>query len=92
MPYFWKYQFCAVVGSRGGGLPEAIGPCGLTFKNGDVAALADVLGGLLADPGYPANLAAFQAEAPRHLAEHTADRIARLYFVELSRAAARSAA
>src|SRR5262249_34552970 len=31
---------CAVVGSAGGGLPEAMGPCGLTFPNGDVPALA----------------------------------------------------
>jgi glycogen synthase len=32
---------CVVIGSDKGGLPEAIGPCGLTFPNGDVAALAE---------------------------------------------------
>ena len=32
---------CVVVGSAGGGLPEAIGPCGLTFPNGDATALAE---------------------------------------------------
>jgi glycosyltransferase involved in cell wall biosynthesis len=41
---------CLVVGSRGGGLPEAIGPCGLTFPNGDAEALADVLEGVLRSP------------------------------------------
>lgn len=41
---------CVVVGSTCGGLPEAIGPCGRTFSNGDPAALADVLQDLLARP------------------------------------------
>lgn len=31
---------CVVIGSDGGGLPEAIGACGVTFPNGDVPALA----------------------------------------------------
>jgi glycosyltransferase involved in cell wall biosynthesis len=30
---------CVAVGSSGGGLPEAIGPCGVTFPNGDADAL-----------------------------------------------------
>jgi glycosyltransferase involved in cell wall biosynthesis len=34
---------CAVIGSSGGGLPEAIGPCGVTFPNGEVGALMDCL-------------------------------------------------
>jgi glycogen(starch) synthase len=34
---------CTVVGSSGGGLPEAIGPCGGTFPNGDVQGLAAAL-------------------------------------------------
>jgi glycosyltransferase involved in cell wall biosynthesis len=34
---------CAVIASGGGGLPEAIGPCGITFRNGDIAALAQAL-------------------------------------------------
>ena len=41
---------CVVVGSTCGGLPEAIGPCGRTFKNGDPSALAEVLHDLLAQP------------------------------------------
>src|SRR5262245_11807519 len=32
---------CFVIGSEGGGLPEAIGRCGLTFPNGNVEALAE---------------------------------------------------
>ncbi len=31
---------CVVIGSQGGGLKDAIGNCGLTYPNGDVAALA----------------------------------------------------
>jgi glycogen(starch) synthase len=40
---------CVVVGSSGGGLPEAIGPCGLTYPNGDVSGLASSLEKLLVD-------------------------------------------
>ncbi len=36
---------CVVVGSSGGGLPEAIGPCGVTFPNGN----SEVLGSCLKD-------------------------------------------
>lgn len=74
---------CAVVASRGGGLPEAVGPCGRTFANGDAAELAAVLEDLLGDPS---GIAALQAGASQHLAAHAADRIARLYFDALSRA------
>lgn len=41
---------CVAVGSAGGGLGEAIGSCGITFPNGDAAALAQRLADLLADP------------------------------------------
>jgi glycosyltransferase involved in cell wall biosynthesis len=34
---------CVVIGSNGGGLPEAIGPCGTTFANGNVTELAEAL-------------------------------------------------
>lgn len=40
---------CAVAASSAGGLPEAVGPCGLLFPNGDVPALAAVLNKLLTD-------------------------------------------
>lgn len=38
---------CAVIGSSGGGLPEAIGPCGRTVPNGDPEALASAIEELL---------------------------------------------
>jgi len=41
---------CVVVGSESGGLRNAIGPCGLTFRNGDVEGLADALRQLLLEP------------------------------------------
>jgi len=41
---------CVVVGSEGGGLKDAIGPCGVTFPNGDASALADRLSELLKKP------------------------------------------
>jgi glycosyltransferase involved in cell wall biosynthesis len=34
---------CIVLGSRDGGLAEAIGPCGATFPNGDTDALASLI-------------------------------------------------
>jgi len=38
---------CAIVASRSGGLPEAVGPCGIFFPRGDVQALASALKDLL---------------------------------------------
>ncbi len=57
---------CVVVGSGGGGLSEAIGPCGKTFPNGDVDKLTETLLSLLA---HPEHLDAFRAAAPAHLAQ-----------------------
>ena len=34
---------CAIIGSEAGGLKEAIGPCGITFENGNERSLADAL-------------------------------------------------
>lgn len=56
---------CGVIGSAGGGLPEAIGPCGITFPNGDVNALASALRRLLTEPGL---LASLRENAQAHLA------------------------
>lgn len=67
---------CLVVGSEGGGLREAIGPCGLTFRNGDARDLARVLAPLLRDPAAGLDLL---AQAPAHLAAHASDRIGREY-------------
>lgn len=67
---------CVVVGSSNGGLREAIGPCGLTFQNGDTRALAICLKELLLDPQTIANL---RKEASVHLAKFRADAVASAY-------------
>lgn len=67
---------CLVVGSAGGGLKEAIGPCGVTFRNGDAAELAAAIERLLLDPGAGVGLL---ARAPEHLAAHTSEGAARSY-------------
>lgn len=77
---------CAVIGSEGGGLPEAIGPCGVTFPNGDVAALARRMRETLRDER---RLQAFAAVAPAHLARHTAGAVAEAWLGILTAAAAR---
>jgi len=74
---------CVVVGSAGGGLPEAIGPCGRTFPNGDAAALARVLSDLLAHPDEVAHL---RRGAPAHLAPHESGLVAAAYSAALARA------
>lgn len=76
---------CLVVGSAGGGLQEAIGPCGVTFRNGDAADLARVLAPLLRDPGAGRELL---ARAPGHLEAHSSERIGREYVRVLEEAAA----
>jgi glycosyltransferase involved in cell wall biosynthesis len=40
---------CAIVASSLGGLPDAVGPCGLYFQNGDVDGLAEALERVLTD-------------------------------------------
>jgi glycosyltransferase involved in cell wall biosynthesis len=67
---------CIVVGSEGGGLPEAIGECGPTFPNGDSQALADVLAELL---NSDEKLSSFRAAAEAHLARHRPAEVARAY-------------
>ena len=67
---------CAVVGSAAGGLADAIGPCGVTFPNGDAAALAEAIRSLWTDP---ARREALLASAPEHLDRHTSRAVARAY-------------
>jgi len=76
---------CVVVGSAGGGLPEAIGPCGRTFPNGDAAALARLLAELLGDPAAVDRL---RQGAPAHLAFHESRVVAAAYTAALERARA----
>lgn len=67
---------CVVAGTEGGGLKDAIGPCGVTFKNGDVAAMAKALGDLLAEPS---RWAGYRAAAPEHLVQFLPKAVSRAY-------------
>jgi len=67
---------CLVIGSSGGGLPEAIGPCGLTFPNGDADALTATLENLLLQPNAYNRL---RANAASHLAQFKAEAVAQRY-------------
>jgi glycogen synthase len=67
---------CVVVGSQNGGLKEAIGPCGLTFENGNVPALATQLRRLINEPETRANLL---KNAPEHLVKFQSDAISAAY-------------
>lgn len=80
---------CVVVGSEGGGLKAAIGPCGPTFRNGDAADLARVLAPLLR---CPATGGEYLAHAEDHLALHTAGRAAAAYLKEIEAALRRKTA
>jgi glycogen(starch) synthase len=57
---------CAIVASSQGGLPDAGGPCGLYFPNGDVMALAEALEKVLTDAALREELV---AKGPGHLKE-----------------------
>lgn len=67
---------CIVIGSEGGGLKDAIGPCGLTFPNGDVEALTRCLANLFE---HPEHWPAFRAAAADHLVQHTPAAVASTY-------------
>jgi glycosyltransferase involved in cell wall biosynthesis len=67
---------CVVVGSDGGGLKDAIGPCGVTFPNGDVAALTKALADLLMNEK---RLCDYRTHAKDHLLHHRKEEIASSY-------------
>lgn len=93
VPSLWREPFgvvaleaiacgCIVVGSEGGGLKEAIGPCGLTFPNGDAPALANTLRQLLSAPEtWPA----YREQAASHLRSHTPAAVATVYLEAINR-------
>jgi glycosyltransferase involved in cell wall biosynthesis len=87
VPSLWEEPFgvvaleacacgCAVIGSESGGLPEAIGPCGVSFPNGDVEALADRIAELCSQPR---SLEVHRAARRAHLARHTPHAVAASY-------------
>ena len=67
---------CVAVGSAEGGLAEAMGPCGISFPNGDARALADALARLLGDPAECDRL---RRNAGAHLARFTPRHVAKIY-------------
>lgn len=76
---------CLVIGSRGGGLKEAIGRCGLTFRNGDAEELAALLAEAMADPG---RFAPDPDEVDRHLESHGSAAMVRAYLAVIEAACA----
>jgi glycogen synthase len=67
---------CFVIGSEQGGLKDAIGPCGVTFPNGNSQALAAAIeNGLLRNPP--------DGSISRHLSEHTSETVSQRYLETL---------
>lgn len=73
---------CVVIGSSGGGLIDAIGPCGLTFSTGDSSALAAAIQGVRSDDDLIAQL---RSGAAAHLARHTSRAVAERYLALFAR-------
>jgi glycogen synthase len=68
---------CAVLASRTGGLPEAVGPCGLLFPNGDAPALASSLKQVLTNPLLRDQLLTHRSE---HLEKFRPENVAKRYW------------
>jgi glycogen(starch) synthase len=93
VPSLWQEPFgivalegiacgCVVIGSAGGGLAEAIGPCGVTFPNGDSRGLAEAITRLLDDPAERDRL---RLNAPAHLARFTPQAVAAVYLEAMTK-------
>jgi len=67
---------CVVIGSEGGGLKQAIGSCGITYKNGDIEQLTFLLYNLLSQPQV---LEEYTSNRIHHLAKHKKELIAKQY-------------
>jgi glycogen(starch) synthase len=67
---------CFVVGSSGGGLPEAIGPCGTVFPNGSVRDLAALLNRLTP---HSTSLVGSQDQIKSHCSRMSAQHVASSY-------------
>ena len=87
VPSLWREPFgivalegiacgCVVVGSKGGGLKDAIGQCGPTFPNGDVESLTEILFDLFSNTD---KMEAYRIAAKDHLAHHTIATVADVY-------------
>ncbi|MBC7996077.1 MAG: glycosyltransferase family 4 protein [Rhizobacter sp.] len=67
---------CVPLVARSGGLPDAVGPCGLVVERGSREALARGIDTLV---GKPLVLKRYRAGAAAHLERHTRDRVGRDY-------------
>ncbi len=67
---------CVPLVARSGGLPEAVGACGVIVPRGDAEALAQAIEALLDDP---LAIERYRSEAAAHLQRHTRDRVATDY-------------
>ncbi len=76
---------CIAVGSEQGGLSEAMGNCGMTFRNGDSQELADRLRTLLSGSQTGEKV---RATAPAHLEQFRAQTVAQRYLTLLRELAA----
>lgn len=74
---------CVVIASHVGGLPDGVGPCGLTFPPGDAAALAERIATLLEDNE---KIREMKARSTQHLARHQPDTAAGAYLAVLEKA------
>jgi glycogen synthase len=79
---------CVVVGTDRGGLPEAIGACGVTVPSGHIPSMAGAIKSLLEDVR---TLASYRLCASTHLARHSRAIVARAYLGVLAAAVSRSA-
>jgi glycogen(starch) synthase len=94
IPSLWEEPFgvvalegiasgCVPVGSSGGGLKDAIGPCGMTFPNGDAPALAACLAELLSDE---TKMNSYRQRAKAHLAGFAGQIVAQKYLAVMQEA------
>lgn len=67
---------CVPIGSERGGLKEAIGPCGLSFPNGNARALADCIEDLLK---HPEKQTIYRSHAKAHLAQFSSKSLSKRY-------------
>ncbi len=67
---------CVVIGTAGGGLPEAIGACGVVIPNQDVGALAGAIDRVLSDDELRNRLTDC---SPAHLSSHTVAHVSERY-------------
>ncbi len=72
---------CVPLVTRSGGLPDAVGDCGVVVARDDPAALADGIEALLGDAALRET---YRARAPAHLRRHTPDRVAKDYLQVLT--------